>query len=546
MSLACSEQAVAAGSPLPVKRFQSNSARHASSGASGRPRKRASSLHIPRVTCVYEAARPFGNGTSPRFPSTFTIECQQLSQRTCTGRPASSEASALSARSLPERDCFSAAQPPHTSTTRISGTASFTAQISARQLSIRSVSVRRTLVSDQTGGRDAVHAADLRRPGRLEVAQRGGERPDHAGLLPVHPGPAGERVDGRGRRARADADGNHGSRAQRRDADHRRPVRGDEGAARRLLHRRRRLDRRGARVGGQDPGREPRLGRGAAGDGLRGGRRVVEELFREEWGRTLAFLARTLGDVELAEDAVQEAFAAALERWPREGVPANPGAWLLTTARNRAIDRIRREQNLRRKTELLAALEPAEEVDEALPDERLSLIFACCHPALAIEAQVALTLRALGGLTTDEIARAFLVPEPTMAQRLVRAKKKIRAAGIPFRVPPDHLLPERLRSVLAVVYLIFNEGYGGRAELSAEAIRLGRALAELMPDEPEVHGLLAMMLLLDARREARFRDGDLVVLADQDRSLWDAAQIAEGRAVLNRALALLGRGPYVV
>ena len=180
------------------------------------------------------------------------------------------------------------------------------------------------------------------------------------------------------------------------------------------------------------------------------------------------------------------------------------------------------------------------------PDERLELIFTCCHPALAVDAQVALTLRSLGGLTTEEIARAFLVPEPTMAQRLVRAKRKIKAAGIPFRVPPDHQLPDRLVAVLAVVYLIFNEGYGGRAELSAEAIRLGRALAELMPDEPEVHGLLAMMLLLDARREARFRDGDLVLLADQDRSLWDTAQIAEGRAVLDRALALLGRGPYVV
>jgi RNA polymerase sigma-70 factor, ECF subfamily len=187
-------------------------------------------------------------------------------------------------------------------------------------------------------------------------------------------------------------------------------------------------------------------------------------------------------------------------------------------------------------------------VDEAttFPDERLELIFTCCHPALATEAQVALTLRTLGGLTTDEIARAFLVPEPTMAQRLVRAKRKIKAAGIPFRVPPDHLLPDRLAAVLAVVYLIFNEGYSGRGELTAEAFRLGRALAELMPDEPEVQGLLAMMLLLDARREARFSDGELVLLDDQDRALWDTTQIAEGRAVLGRALALHGRGPYVV
>jgi RNA polymerase sigma-70 factor (ECF subfamily) len=275
---------------------------------------------------------------------------------------------------------------------------------------------------------------------------------------------------------------------------------------------------------------------------------LLDHIFREEWGRVLATLIGFLGDFDLAEDAAQEAFAIAAERWPREGVPRNPRAWLMTTARNQATDRIRRDRVLATKFGTLATGEGAEVPMKTttFPDERLELIFTCCHPALAIEAQVALTLRTLGGLTTDEIARAFLVPERTMAQRLVRAKRKIKAAGIPFRVPPVHLLRERLDAVLAVVYLIFNEGYGGRDELAAEAIWLGRALADLLPHDPEVHGLLAMMFLHDSRREARFRDGELVLLGDQDRSRWNTEQITDGRAELDRALALDGRGPYVL
>jgi RNA polymerase sigma-70 factor (ECF subfamily) len=275
---------------------------------------------------------------------------------------------------------------------------------------------------------------------------------------------------------------------------------------------------------------------------------LLDQIFREEWGGVVATLIGFLGDFDLAEEAAQEAFAIAAQRWPRDGYPPNPRAWLITTARNRAIDRIRRDHTLADKTRLLQGQEEAgRAVDTtSFPDERLELMFTCCHPALAIEAQVALTLRTLGGLTTDEIARAFLVPEATMGQRLVRAKRKIKAAAIPFRVPAPNVLPDRLAAVLAVVYLIFNEGYRGRSDLAAEALWLGRALVELMPDEPEVHGLLALMLLHDSRREARVRDDELVLLADQDRSLWNWEQIGRGRAALECALALGGRGPYVV
>jgi RNA polymerase sigma-70 factor, ECF subfamily len=274
---------------------------------------------------------------------------------------------------------------------------------------------------------------------------------------------------------------------------------------------------------------------------------TLEQVFRDDWGTVVASLIGFLGDFTLAEDAAQEAFAIAAQRWPTEGFPDNPRAWLVTTARNRATDRIRRDQTLVAKTALLATEEKVRQtMDAAFRDERLELVFMCCHPALSIEVQVALTLRTLGGLTTGEIATAFLVPEATMAKRLVRAKHKITLAGIPFRVPPPQLMADRLAAVLAVVYLIFNQGYSGRSELTAEALWLGHALVELLPDQPEPQGLLAMMLLHDSRRDARFRDGEMLLFADQDRDLWDADQIERGRAAFRRATALDGRGPYVV
>jgi RNA polymerase sigma-70 factor, ECF subfamily len=332
-------------------------------------------------------------------------------------------------------------------------------------------------------------------------------------------------------------------------------------------------------VGPQAPGTGGLVGRGPAGPRLRPGRRLqrarqrrgrvvaedpgqVDRLFRRESGRAVATLIRVLGDFDAAEDAVQDAFAVALERWPRDGTPANPGAWITRVARNSAIDRFRRERNLEDKRRILAGLaqleppadEPeSEDGDLAFPDDRLRLIFTCCHPAIAPESRVALTLRTLGGLSTAEIARAFLSSESAMAQRLVRTKRKIRAAGIRYAVPGREQMPERLPSVTATLYLIYNEGYLGtasdallREELSGEAIRLTSLLAAMLPEESEVVGLLALMLLNDARRDARVGDDGLVLLADQDRARWDREQIERGLVLARRAAAGGPAGPYTV
>src|SRR4051794_28860489 len=379
------------------------------------------------------------------------------------------------------------------------------------------------MIDHPKGGGDEVRDADLSQAGQPRGARRGGRQ----GVdRRVSDAPCRLTVR-RWRPPAAGRDGDHGPPGGHREPDHRRTVRRRQGGARGLLRDGGVRPGRGARVRSAGSGRAARRrGRGPParrdryGDGS-----LIEQVFQREWGRVLASLVGSLGDIDLAEEAAQEAFAIAAERWPREGPPEHPVAWLVATGRNRAIDRIRRERTLRDKTRMLEEDRPTVTMDEldlddsTIADERLELIFTCCHPALAVEAQVALTLRTLGGLTTQEIARAFLVPEETMKRRLSRAKAKIKATAIPFAVPADHRLPDRLAAVLAVVYLIFNEGYPDRGDLAGEAIRLGRLLAGLMADEPEVWGLLALMLLHDSRRQARVVGGRRLPPARQDRPL---------------------------
>src|SRR4051794_31383720 len=418
--------------------------------------------------------------------------------------------------------------------------------------------------TDPNGGCHEVPRDHLQRRVQLRGRDARASRRGLPGPRRVRPG--GER-GGRVRRRRGPAAGGHGddrARPRRRADAHRRSLRRDQGAARRLLPARLQGPRRRAQLGGADPGGQDRRDRGPADHGLRGDARLtagpgnvlVDRLFRRESGQAVALLARILGDLDRAEEAVQDAFLVALERWPRDGAPANPAAWIVTAARNRAIDRIRRERRWAGRRAALEAelralggdVEEQEEVVSPIPDERLRLIFTVCHPALAPEARVGLTLRALGGLTTAEVARAFLVSESAMAQRLVRAKQKIASAGIRYEIPRDADLPARLSSVLATVYLIFNAGYGPpvRAALCAEAIRLGRLLVALMPDEPEAIGLLALMLLHDSRRAARVDGaGRLVLLSDQDRSLWDAEAIAAGERLVARGWRLGRLGAYL-
>src|SRR4051794_6943333 len=418
--------------------------------------------------------------------------------------------------------------------------------------------------TDPNGGCHEVPRDHLQRRVQLRGRDARASRRGLPGPRRVRPG--GER-GGRVRRRRGPAAGGHGddrARPRRRADAHRRSLRRDQGAARRLLPARLQGPRRRAQLGGADPGGQDRRDRGPADHGLRGDARLtagpgnvlVDRLFRRESGQAVALLARILGDLDRAEEAVQDAFLVALERWPRDGAPANPAAWIATAARNRAIDRIRRERRwagrrvaLEAELRALGGEDEEESLVSPIPDERLRLIFTVCHPALAPEARVGLTLRALGGLTTAEVARAFLVSEPAMAQRLVRAKQKIATAGIRYEVPRDADLPARLRSVLATVYLVFNAGYGPpvRAELCAEAIRLGRVLVDLMPDEPEAIALLALMLLQHSRRDARVdAAGRLVLLPDQDRARWDLAEIVAGERLVARGWRLGRVGAYLI